>query len=135
MRFSRPRAALLAALILMGCPEKSAVWIVDGSTATRLEFGIGRTRDDPRGFETDGIRVFRCDGPSAGEGAVWAASVDTVGPGPVKRVVYGDPLPGWRSVQGPSPITPGCYRAAISGTGRTEFEVKPDGSVVEKKVK
>ena len=45
------------------------------------------------------------------------------------HISYGNPPPGWRSVQGPQPMAPGCYRAAIANAPPLEFDVLPDGQV------
>jgi hypothetical protein len=47
------------------------------------------------------------------------------------RVVYGQAPPTYVVSEGPHPLTPGCYRAWILGTGATQFVVQDDGKVVE----
>lgn len=125
-------AALLIVAAVTACPEKSSIWVIPGSTVERLEFGVGKSRNDSGGFWTSVVRVYRCDGPSAGPGADWVVHADTTKFPRLKRVIYGEVPPGWATGEGPAPLTPGCYRAAISGTGKTEFHVQPDGGITER---
>ena len=52
---------------------------------------------------------------------------------PVARIVYGTPPAGWRSAQGPHPLTPGCYRAAVADAPPLEFDVFSDGRVTARR--
>lgn len=54
------------------------------------------------------------------------------GTAPWRTVTYGVTPPDGVSDEGPRPLTPGCYQAAISGNGRTVFDVAPDGRVTER---
>ena len=47
------------------------------------------------------------------------------------RVVYGEPPTGFQSERGPEPLVPGCYQAAILGTGGVQFMIDLDGGVRE----
>lgn len=132
-RFLRLICLLVWSAIVVGCPERSAIWVREGATARRLEFGIGRYRDDQRGFPTSYLRVYSCEGPAAGKGAAWIINSDTAQTHTVNWVIYGELPPGWTLVEGPAKLKPGCYRAAISGTGLTEFQVDPDGNITEVK--
>jgi hypothetical protein len=50
-------------------------------------------------------------------------------PQPVARISYGSPPEGWRSAQGPHPLLPGCYRAAVAAAPPLEFDVLTDGRI------
>ncbi len=50
-------------------------------------------------------------------------------PQPVARITYGSPPEGWRSAQGPHPLLPGCYRAAVAAAPPLEFDVLTDGRI------
>lgn len=125
------RGVLLSALLLVtGCPRRSAVWVVPGSTAERLEFGIGPARGDSTPIHLGGFRVYRCDGPSAGAGALWTVGVESADAPRLNRIRYGTIPPGYEGLE-PVPLEAGCYRAAIGGTGTTRFVVYEDGNVTE----
>ncbi len=133
IRLNRNRTFSLLMLltpILAGCPQRSAVWIEQGSTATHLTLGLGKKRGTPGGADIGVIRVYRCDSPATGEGAMWVVG-PSGGTNDVRRIVYGETPPGFVSNQGPHPLTPGCYRVDVSGTGKTEFQVEKDGIVTE----
>jgi hypothetical protein len=133
MRQSLFRAGSLGILfVLWGCPERSAIWILPGSTAESLEFGIGRARGDTIPIDIGALRVSPCAGPFTGEGAYWAVAVESPTAPAIGRVRYGEAPVGSQVTQGPIALTPGCYRASISGTGSTEFVIEDDGRVVER---
>ncbi len=118
------------ALFLTACPQKTAVWVEEGSTAGHLVLGIGSRRGHPGDADIGVVRVYRCDRTSDGPGASWL-----VGPmgrtEQIKRLVYGETPSGFSSEQGPEPLTPGCYKVATSGTGTTGFTVDSLGTVTE----
>jgi hypothetical protein len=122
-------AALILFVGITACPQKTAVWIEPGSTVKHLVFNVGpkRGRTGLKGLGY--LRIYPCGGPTAGPGATWVAGVD-YGSGVVHQVLYGQVPPGFTASEA-QPLEPGCYMAAISGTGRTRFEVRPDGDVIE----
>lgn len=128
-------AVLLCAVLLpalAGCPERTAVWVLPGSTGSHLEFGIASNRDGTSAVLIDVLRVNACDSAGYGfTGASWVLSrASDVNPPPT-RVTYGQTPLGFRSEQGPRPLAVGCYDVAVSGTGRERFQVRTDGAVVE----
>jgi len=132
----RRRAVVLAstavALVLTGCPKRTAIWVVRGSTADRLEFGIADRRDGARAVQIDVLRVSSCDSaPYGPTGAAWLLSRVTEATPPPTRVTYGREPLGFRSDQGPQPLVPGCYDAMVTGTGRLRFEIETQGAVTE----
>jgi hypothetical protein len=126
------RMAFALALSLLGCQMRTAIWVVPGSTLEHLEFGVSNKRDSSVGVDFGGLRVWACDSLSYGPtGAAWVlATVSDVPPHPT-RIVYGEVPIGFRSVQGPHPLQPGCYRVSVTGTGIAEFWIREDGSIVE----
>jgi hypothetical protein len=117
--------------LLAACPQRTAVWVEPGSTAAHLTIGVGKKRGQPGGADIGVVRVYRCDGAATGEGAMWAVGPSS-GTGDVRQIVYGQTPAGFVSNQGPQPLTPGCYRIDVSGTGKTEFQVGNDGTVTER---
>ena len=129
------RSAMLAcgALVVLGCPQRTAVWLADGSTARRLVFRLSDERDGSRAVAVGGVRVDRCDREPTGEGAEWLVGPRN-GTEPTRELTYGVAPPGWETDQGPRPLTPGCYQVTTSGTGRATFDVAPDGRATERPV-
>jgi hypothetical protein len=124
------RSAWLALLLLcLGCPRRTAIWIIPGSTASHLELGISDEVGSSNGIEFGGLRVNKCDAPGyGGTGASWVLSEYHVSAPYVNRVVYGQVPLGYRSDQGPTSLGPGCYEASLSGS-RVRFTVTADGTV------
>ncbi len=116
----------------MACQQKTAVWVEQGSTVSQLVLRFGEKHGRPGGAQIGVVRVYGCDGASSGPGAFWAVGPHG-GTADFTRLVYGETPPGFVSDEGPLPLTPGCYKVAISGTGTTEFEIDPDGKVTEKR--
>jgi hypothetical protein len=123
------------AALLVGASACSPAWsieLVDGSTATATGFSLSR-----RGSaEPARIAAFRVDACTARGTPPIDTEWLTVAPGepqPVSRIDYGAPPSGWRSAQGPHPLTPGCYRAAIADAPPLEFDVLADGRVTARR--
>jgi hypothetical protein len=119
---------LAAALALTGCPEQTAVWIEDGSTAEQLSFGVGKTEGGAALGNLAGLTVFPCQADGTPQNAVWVIARSGEGAVP-SRVVYGQAPTGYRTVKGPEPLPPGCYMAGISGSGRVRFHVTQEGAI------
>lgn len=134
MRWAKCRRAVAIAgcVMLVGCPEKSAIWIEPGSTADHLVFGVGRSRHGPPPKNLHGISVVPCGKESQlPSSAVWtlARSADSAVP---RRITYGEAPPGFVSRRQAEALRPGCYRAEDSGSGQIEFTVNSDGTVIER---
>jgi hypothetical protein len=120
-------------LSAFGCtPQANALWIETGSTADHLVFGIAQTRGGDPVHQFGVLRVYECDGPQIGNGAMWVLFQERQGPA-VRQVAYGETPPGYRSGQGPRPLVPGCYQAIATTGGMVEFTVTRDGRIVEAK--
>jgi hypothetical protein len=122
---------LVGSLMVLACPERTAVWVEEGSTATNLLFGVARYRDrqGPPLSDLPTLIVQRCTEPEADEDVVWQIVVGDSQPPVPTQIRYGEPPPGYRSRVAPRKLTPGCYLALILGSGRVTFEVASDGSV------
>lgn len=125
---------LTAAALLAACPERSAIWIVSRSTAQRLIFKLGKTKQGapPTASAVDYIRVYPCSGESnPTPNAVWIIGrVSDEAPVP-RRLEYGVTPPGYEVRVGPTSLEAGCYVAEDAGSGHVSFLVAPDGSVTE----
>lgn len=118
---------------LLACPEQTAVWVEDGSTATHMVFGVGRYRDrrDPPLTELPTFIVQRCTEPEADDDVVWQIAIDSSEAPVPSRIRYGEPPAGYVTKVGPRDLVPGCYDALTLGSGTVRFEVAPDGTVRE----
>ena len=84
------------------------------------------------------VSVFRVDAcASRGSPPIdthWLTiAPDAKGLPPVARIVYGVPPQHWRTAQGPHPLKPGCYRAAVTNAPPLEFDVLPDGRMTARR--
>lgn len=122
MRHRRVPLAILL-LALAACPEKTAMWIAEGSTARELTLVFGETKGRERRMSSF-VRVDRC-GPWDRDSALWLVSIDT------SRLTYGVPGPGASQESEARPLGPGCYLAHMSGTGSVVFAVDSLGAVTE----
>lgn len=121
----RPIRSSLAILLLTlaACPQKTAVWIAEGSTARELTLLFGEKKGRERRMSAS-VRVDRC-GPWSRDSAMWLVSIDT------SRVTYGVPGPGAQEEAPARPLEPGCYYAHMSGTGMVAFTIDSIGGVAE----
>ncbi|HZG43524.1 MAG TPA: hypothetical protein VEY93_11210 [Longimicrobium sp.] len=122
-----PGLPLILLLLLGGCPQETAVWVAEGSTADELTLVFGRKRGRERPISSV-VRVDRCDDANRDsyEGkALWIVSVDT------SRMTYGVTGPGVFAETKAAPLTPDCYFVSMSGTGSASFVVDSTGGVTE----
>jgi hypothetical protein len=127
-----------ACALLVGCPRKTAIWIVGQEEPGRPVFGVA---EEVRGRPTY-LTLFLVSPCASWDGTVRSAIwfIDGGLPDPVRRIVYGRPPAAWKaSYSGTKPVLQdaapplqaGCYVASTDGTGRVEFRVSADGSVLE----
>jgi hypothetical protein len=130
---SRWRTLTVSLLVvgLTACPQRTAVWVENGSTANHLVLRIADKRGGSGEVAIGVIRVYECSGPATGAGAMWVVGPRN-GTANVQQIVYGETPPGFVSDQAPQPLKPGCYRVDVSGTGKTEFQVDANGAVSER---
>ena len=122
----RPACAVLL-LALTGCPEQTAVWIGEGSSARDLTLVFGRERGEEERISAH-VQIDRCedrDRSPSDDRLVWAFQVDT------SRVTYGQTGPGIMDASPARPLTAGCYYVGVSGTGHVAFAVDSLGRVAE----
>ena len=121
-------------LAIVGCPMRSAVWIVRGSTAANLEFGISDKRFGKRSVQWGGLAVYDCyTQPSRAQHMYWGIerAPEFWSHDWPNRVTYGRPPVDFRTLHDPEPLRPGCYEAGVSGTGHVAFVVDTGGGIRE----
>lgn len=115
-------------LSISGCRPSWEIGLQDGGTASDLSFSLSRA-GRPQPAVIAAFRVDACT--SRGNPPIdthWLTTAPDTAEA-VRRIDYGVPPAGWRSVAGPHPLTPGCYRAAVSAAPPLEFDVMSDGSI------
>ena len=130
-RFRVPGLLLIVVLTLTACPQRTAVWVKEGSTLDNLVFQFGTRRGVPGGAQIGVVRVYRCNGSATGPGAMWVVG-PVGGTANVLELAYGEPPPDFSADQGPVDLQPGCYRIDVSGTGKAEFIIDTNGEVSER---
>ena len=127
-------AVLLTALASVGCPMKSAIWIVEGSTASHLEFGISDKRQGHTWIQWGGITVRDCYlRQGQNQHLYWGLERDPKSWGDAwpTRILYGAAPTGYHNLQGPESLAPGCYEASVVSTGYVAFVIDSAGGVRE----
>ena len=129
---------LLLAAGVLGCPQRSAVWIVEPAHVDDLQFRIANKRGGHGRLSLGYFRVDRCEEPADYRTTpMWGAGVGPASGLPdsgVRQIRYGQLPPGYEPIMNRDialTLTPGCYTAHISGTGSTRFEVDSLGRVRE----
>ena len=138
------------ACVLSACQSEISLWVIPGSNASNLVFGISKARNTEEKLKVESIRVFSCDlllkeprgtyYPNP-QYAVWYATSPYDTPKfETNRLYYGKDNQTLRTVgKGKTLTSPGCYvvlayaednrgYTASAGMG---FRVQPDGSVIE----
>lgn len=132
--------ALIAGLVLSSCEPGYALWVIAGSTARHLVFGLATERDGSKTRPLWIIEVDECSriAPDLREtrGRVMWRIQRATGPElrAMPRVVYGESIPGIADSVRARPLTPGCYYAWVAvqpGSGHTTFWVDSSGAVRE----
>ena len=120
------RAAIVFVPLLAACSAPASISLDSAASDSTPVFLLTRQGTS----EPVPITAFRIDACNArGSPPIdthWLA-IAPGAPEPVARIVYGMPPAGWRSAQGPHPLGPGCYRAAIAGAPPLEFDVSTGG--------
>jgi hypothetical protein len=123
--------AVLSIVLLAGCPKKTAVWVKDGSTSSRIAFGVSDTRQGTDPVLIGIFRVDSCGQPNDSSSEAEWLLISTDDAKPLSEVIYGQAPTGYTTAEGPTSLSRGCYRVTTSGTGRTMFQVDADGAVRE----
>ena len=130
-----PRWPLLATLMaasVISCSQPSAVWVIPGSTAQHLEFGLATKRGGHKGFQLALFQVDSCTKLGMGpEGALWRLELQGADGAFPTRIQYGVVPAPYHEVGPAQPLTPGCYRVSANGA-QTAFDVSPDGTLTER---
>jgi len=125
---------LVVVIALTSCMKKAAIWIVSGSQATDLVFGIAAERGREVPIDNFGrFDVRTCYRTGEERVTMWSLSANTqeAQPAPTK-IKYGDPPKGFYETAPPAALRAGCYEASISGSGLSasvRFLVDSTGSV------
>lgn len=130
---------LAACLLAIACSHSAAIWVVNGSTSSALQFGIGKTRgSSDRIWSLTQVQVAMCAGPNErpGDRVMWIASGDASSDGRSGTFKYASPPAGLTNKLGPGTLVAGCYVATIRGSGvaaNTCFEIDAQGAVTDAK--
>ena len=126
---------LLASFALLGCPRRTEVWIVEGSTAENLVFGIGVHPGKERSIPFYSLVIAECNEHHSAVPAVWSMQpiVGTEVAQYPSQVRYGASLDGFRQEGDSSGLPPGCYEASIGGSGRVVFSIDSVGAITVRK--
>jgi hypothetical protein len=127
-------ASLVLLLALAGCPQRTAVWIEPGSTASHLTFRVANRPGGSGHVAVAGLRVDPCAAaPDYRSPGAWVISGMMGTSDSTHRVTYGIVPAGFEEAHPADSLVPGCYRVTISGTGRAWFIVSEDGRVIPSK--
>jgi hypothetical protein len=122
-------AIVASSLLLIACPQRSAVWVESGSTAQHFVIGVGSRAHGPPPANLYGLTVVRCGDENKLPGSA-VLTIARVSEGSVPgRVIFGIAPPGFETRVQPQALLPGCYRVQDSGSGRMEIAVATDGAI------
>jgi hypothetical protein len=132
-------AALMGASLL-GCPRRTALWILGQEAPGRPVFGVGETvHGEPTYLNY--FFVAPCEGwDGTSRTKIWSVAQGSPSMN-LSRLTYGRAPDGYFvtgrggiAVANPEvapPLATGCYVASTDGRGQLRFHVGPDGSVLE----
>lgn len=121
----------IVAIFLLGCPQRTAIWLEPGSRLSALTFLVSTRKGLPDPVDIGVLRVDRC-GANERSKPLWLIT-GTGGTATIHRIRYGVLPQDFASGGNPQVLVPGCYQVTISGTGWMEFDVHPDSTVTERK--
>lgn len=125
--------ALLAVMVagLSACPQRTAVWVLEGSTSSHLEFVVGRRTGHEETVRFYSLRVERCGENSSGKLSMWMIGEPSSGrPDYPSRVQYGVTPAGFAEQVPAHSLTEGCYTVRLGGAGVAQFEITKEGAVL-----
>lgn len=124
-------SVLLACIVLLGCPKRTAVWLLPESTANRLGFGLGPTPGKATNGYVNLLVVQHCGNYGQKDLVLWAVGSASThrDEGLPARLFYGDSMPGFITTVPPQPLGPGTYIALTDGDGALHFRVDQSGDV------
>jgi hypothetical protein len=136
MRLSKRWWLWPATVVLLACPQKTAVWLAGGATIDSPEFILGREQGRAAAIEIGFLRVDHCE--ALGEGsyppavsAVWFLEVSDLEVS-IERITYGSVPTGFVETAPARELEAGeCYLVTITGDGTLRFRVGDDGRLSE----
>jgi hypothetical protein len=145
MRTSRSilpgRTWLVGVVLLAACPAPYSVWLVDGSTAGDLTFGVATKRGGTQVNPLLRVLLTTCSGFTGDlrrlpVDTVWLSRSEAEFPrGPrVDRLAYGKPIPEHHDSVPSRALNPGCYHMSVDaypGSAALRFIIEPDGTARE----
>ena len=126
-----PRQALgIAALAcaVSACGPTWEIQLAETAVGAPPTFALSRKGTD-EAARIAAFRVDACDARGSPPIDTQWLTVAAGEPQPVTRITYGVSPNGWRTAQGPHPLLPGCYRAAVAAGPPLEFDVLTDGRI------
>lgn len=130
--------AIVACILAASCMRPGIIWLDGASTSQRVVFGVAKHRGEDKPVAD--LRTFSLKScyvaADVPQGVYWQATGRILEGPPPLRVTYGVAPNGFQNATPPALLVPGCYDASISGEGvssTVRFELRSDGSVVEKK--
>jgi hypothetical protein len=120
--------------VLLGCPKKTAIWVLPNSTRSNLVFVLGKEAHEETPVQIITLTVRKCQDDGAHpRAALWtiADTVEKVAPGYPTRIRYGVVPSHFREILPATDLGPGCYLALTGGSGAVRFEILPNGGVHE----
>lgn len=123
-------SGILALTLAIGCPERRAAWLLEGSTASRIRIGFGHSRGSREAIDFGSLVVYSCNdsGPSPAR-MLWAIH----GSGESTKldsVVINVPPNGFVVAKSVSLPKTGCI-SVESGAARLSLQLGEDGTVTE----
>lgn len=110
------------------CGPTWEIQLEDTAVGAPPTFALSRKGTD-EAARIAAFRVDACDARGSPPIDTQWLTVAPTAPTPVARIAYGTPPDGWRTAQGPHPLLPGCYRAAVAAAPPLEFDVLTDGRI------
>ena len=126
--FTRGVLFLSVACVLTACPQETEVWVARNSSATELTLNFGAHQGRQGSIAIGIVRVARCDNAQTMKDLMWVIKSNG-NTQSIDHLVYGITPDGFHSEKAASPLTAGCYVVQVSGTGRTQFRILPNGTV------
>ena len=122
----------LSSAVVLACGQVTAIWIIPGSNAQHLAFGLATHRGGHKAYQTVVFQVDSCANRGGGpEGSLWRLELQNFEPPYPTRIQYGVVPAKFKEVVPAVALGPGCYRASAANA-RVAFDVAQDGTVTER---
>jgi hypothetical protein len=113
-------------LVLITCQKKTAVWILPGSTASQIRFGLGQVANQEQDGYVRTLVIQECGTYGDSGLALWAVGSFQGLPG---EITYGNVPINASERSAARPITRGLFIAITEGSGAAHFMVDSLGAV------